>query len=94
MDSRAAGDLEHDLWLCPVEDRRRQCVGRDGMLEGFSLSSCLLLVDITGRLCREGKARLSREVASVLERLETGAKVWWQRMRKLFGKARLLGSYF
>ncbi len=64
------------------------------MLEGFSLGSCLLLVDITGRLCRQGKARLSREVASVLERLETGAKVWWQRMRKLFGKARLLGSYF
>ena len=64
------------------------------MLEGFSLGSYLLLVDYTGRLCRQGKARLSREMASVLERLETGAEVWGQRMRKLFGKARLLGSYF
>jgi len=64
------------------------------MLEGFSLGSCLLLVDVTGRLCRQRKARLSREVASILKRLETGAEVWGQPMRKLFGKARLLGSYF
>lgn len=59
------------------------------MLEGFSLGSYLLLVDYTGRLCRQGKARLSREVASILERLGTGAEVGGQRIRKLFGKARL-----
>jgi hypothetical protein len=45
------------------------------MLEGFSLGSCLLLVDYTGRLCRQGKARLSREVAWILDRLGTGAEV-------------------
>lgn len=94
MASLAAGDLEDDWWLCSVEDRRRQGASREGMLEGFSLGSGLLLVDYIGRLCRQGKARLSREMASILERLETGAEVWWQRMRELFGKARLLGSYF
>lgn len=63
-----------------------------GELEGFSLGRYLLLVDITGRLCRQGKARLGRKVASILEWLGTSAEVWGQRIRKLFGKARLLGS--
>jgi hypothetical protein len=40
-----------------------------GLLEGFSLGSYLLLVDWTSRLVRQGKARLTAEVASVLERL-------------------------
>jgi hypothetical protein len=39
------------------------------MLEGFSLGSYLLLVDFTGRLFREGKSAISREVADILERL-------------------------
>jgi hypothetical protein len=65
-----------------------------GELEGFSLGSYLLLVDYTGRLCRQGKARLSRELASMLERLGTSGEAWGQRMRKLFGKTRLLGSSF
>jgi REP element-mobilizing transposase RayT len=92
--SRAAGDLEEDLWLCPVEDRRRQGARREGMLEGFSLGSYLVLMDYTSRLCRQSKARVSREVASILERLGTSAEVWGQRIQKLLGKARLLGSYF
>jgi hypothetical protein len=64
------------------------------MLEGFSLGSYLLLVDYTSRLCRQGKARVSREVASILDRLGTSADVWGQRIQQLFGKTRLLGSYF
>ena len=92
--SRAAGDVEEDLWLCPLEDRRRQGSPREGLLEGFSLGSYLLLVDYTSRLCRQGKARVSGEVAAILDRLGTSAEVWGQRMRKLFEKARLLGSYF
>jgi REP element-mobilizing transposase RayT len=92
--SRSAGDLEQDLWLCPMEDRRRQGASREGMLEGFSLGSYLLLVDYTSRLCRQGKARVSRDVASILERLGTSVDVWGQRIQKLFGKTRLLGSYF
>jgi len=92
--SRAAGEVEEDLWLCPVEDRRRQGSTREGMLEGFSLGSYLLLVDYTSRLCRQGKARVSREVASILARLGTSADVWGQRIQRLLGKTRLLGSHF
>ncbi len=39
------------------------------MLEGFSLGNYLLLVDYTGRLFREGKAAISREVAAIFDRL-------------------------
>jgi hypothetical protein len=92
--SRAAGDVEQDLWLCPVEDRRQQGSAREGMLEGFSLGSYLLLVDYTSRLCRQGKARVSGEVTSILDRLGTSADVWGCRIQRLFEKTRLLGSYF
>jgi len=40
------------------------------MVEGFSLGSCLLLVDYSSRLCRQGKARVSREVAAILNENE------------------------
>ena len=92
--SRAVGDLEQDFWLCPVEDRRRLGAKREGMLEGFSLGSYLLLVDYTSRLCRQGKARVSGEVAAILDRLGSSADIWGRRIQQLFGKARLLGSYF
>lgn len=92
--SRAVGALEEDLWLCPIEDRRREGSQREGLLEGFSLGSYLLLVDYTSRLWRQGKARVSHEVASILDRLGTSAEVWGQRIRHLLGKPRLLGSYF
>ncbi len=91
--SRAAGRVEEGHWLCPIEDRRRKGALREGMLEGFSLGSYLLLVDYTARLFRSGKARLSREVAGILDRLGTTAEFWEQRLRKLFSRARLLGSY-
>jgi hypothetical protein len=92
--SRAAGAVEEDLWLCPIEDRRREGSLREGLLEGFSLGSYLLLIDYTSRLCRQGKARISREVASILDRLGTSAEVWGQRIQRLLAKTRLLGSYF
>jgi len=88
------GDAEQDFWLCPVEDRRRLGAKREGMVEGFSLGSYLLLVDYTSRLCRQGKARVSRDVAAILERLGTSADIWGRRIQQLLGKARLLGSYF
>jgi REP element-mobilizing transposase RayT len=100
MGNRVAGRIEQDHWLCPLEDRRaRGSAGkggesREGMLEGFSLGSYLLLVDYTGRLCRNGKARLSRELAGIFERLGTSAEFWGQRLKNLFAKSRLLGSYF
>jgi hypothetical protein len=42
---------------------------------GYSLRSYLLLVDWTARLYREGKARIQREVAGMLERLGTIAPI-------------------
>ena len=92
--SRSLGDVEGDLWLCPLEDRRRQDGTREGMLEGFSLGSYLLLVDYTSRLCRPGKARVGRQLAPILERLGTTADIWQQRMKKLLGQSRTFGSYF
>jgi len=79
--------------LCPIENRRRLDSSREGMLEGFSLGNYLLLVDYTGRLFREGKAALSREVAEILERLGTAAEIWQARLQKL-SKGRLLGRFF
>ena len=77
-----SGRVEESHWLCPFEDRRRQDSSREGMIEGFSLGSYLLLVDYTSRLCRNGKARVSRDVAGIFERLGTSSKLWEQRLRK------------
>ena len=92
--SRAAGRLEEAHWLCPLQDLRQKGSTREGMLENFSLGSYLLLVDYTSRVCRAGKARVTREVAAILDRLGTSAEFWEDRLKKLFGKSRLLGSYF
>lgn len=92
--SRAAGRFEELHWLCPLEDLRRKGSPREGMLEGFSLGSYLLLIDYTGRLFRQGKARLSSEVAGVLDRLGSSAEFWGHRLQAMLKKSRLLGSYF
>jgi len=107
--SRAAGRIEQDHWLCPFEDRRmlnntggaskpakpiENGAAREGMLDGFSLGSYLLLVDYTSRLCRNGKARVSRQVAGILDRLGTSAAMWDHHLKKLFARSRLLGNYF
>ncbi len=89
----ASGGLEEAHWLCPVEDRRRLDSAREGMLEGFSLGSYMLLVDYTGRLFREGKAAISREVAAIFERIGTTPETWQARLGKL-SKGRLLGRFF
>ncbi len=91
--SDAAAGLEETHWLCPIEDRRRLGSPREGMLEGFSLGNYLLLVDYTGRLFREGKATISREVADILQRLGASAETWQARLEKL-SKGRLLGRFF
>jgi len=91
--SRAAAGLEESLWLCPIEDRRLLDSAREGMVEGFSLGSYLLLVDYTGRLFREGKAAISRDLAAVFDRLGTSAESWWARVAKLT-QGRLFGHVF
>jgi hypothetical protein len=91
--SRAAVGLEEALWLCPIEDRRRLDSSREGMLEGFSLGSYLLLVDYTGRFFREGKAAISGELAGIFDRLGSSAETWQARLEKL-STGRLLGRFF
>jgi hypothetical protein len=91
--SRAATGLEESLWLCPIEDRRRLDSKREGMIEGFSLGSYLLVVDYTGRLFREGKANISAELVGVFDRLGCTAAHWKAQMDKL-RKGRLAGRFF
>jgi len=91
--SCASAGLEESLWLCPIEDRRGLDSSREGMVQGFSLGSYLLLVDYTGRLFREGKAAISRELAGIFDRLGSSAESWWARLEKL-SRGRLLGRFF
>jgi hypothetical protein len=91
--SQATAGLEDSLWLCPIEDRRRLGSSREGMLEGFSLGSYLLLVDYTGRLFRAGRATISAELAGIFDRLGSSAESWRARLDKLRTR-RLFGRFF
>jgi hypothetical protein len=91
--SNAAAGLEESHWLCPIEDRRRIDSSREGMVEGLSVGNYLLLVDYSGRLFREGKAMISREVAAIFERLGATAETWQARLEKL-RKGPLMGRFF
>jgi hypothetical protein len=86
--------LEAGLWLCPIEDRRRQRGGRAGLMEGFSLGTYLQLVEYTSRLARSGKARVSQEVPTILDRLRCGKDGWNRTIRRLFDRPRQLGVAF
>jgi hypothetical protein len=85
--------LEETHWLCPIEDRHAVDSIREGMVDGFPLGSYLALVDYTARLFRGGKASLSQDVASIFDRLGSGAETWQARLLKLSG-SRLLGRFF
>ncbi len=95
--SNAAAGLEESIWLCPIEDRRSLDSSREGMIEGFPLRSYLILVEYTGRLFRNGKAKISAEVSGILERIGSNAETWWARIAKLSkgqGEGQLLGCFF
>ena len=53
----------------------------------------MFLVDYTGRLFREGKARISAELAGILDRIGGSAESWQRRMEKL-RKGRWFGRFF
>ncbi len=91
--SAASAGLEESVWLCPIEDRRALDSSREGMLEGFSLGSYLMLVDYTGRLFRDGKAVISAELSGILERLGSSVESWRARLEKLRAGC-LLGRFF
>jgi Transposase IS200 like len=81
--SRASACLEASLWLCPIENRRLLDSRREGMVAGFPVGSYALLVVYTGRLFRERRLAISRELAAILDRLATTAESWWSRLTKL-----------
>ena len=63
------------------------------MFEGLSIGNYLLLVDYTGRLFSEGKARISAEAAGILDRLGSSAEAWQSRMERL-KNGRSFGRFF
>ena len=65
----------------------------EGMFEGLSIGSYLLLVDYTGRLFREGKARISAELTGILDRIGSTAESWQHRIEKLTN-GRWFGRFF
>jgi len=97
--SKAVGDLEQSHWLVPIEDRR-QLPGksnesaREGMVGTFSLGSYVLLVEYTGRLFRNGKARISAGARDVLERIGSNPEFWYERIKKMLKTNQLRGCFF
>ncbi len=81
-------------WLCPVRGTAAASIQRaEGMLEGFSLGSYLLLVDYTGRVVPRGQRPWSlRELAAIFERLGTTAETWQAQLQRLVGPA--AGRFF
>lgn len=65
-----------------------------GMLAGFTLTAYLRLLDETSRIVRDGKAHLSHDVESLLQRLGSSGAVWKTRMQILLDRQRLLGVAF
>ena len=51
------------------------------------------MVDYTGRLFRDGKAVISAEVCTILDRVGSSAERWLSRLQKL-ARSRLLGRFF
>ena len=68
-------------------------IDADKMVVGRLAGRSLLLVDYTGRLFLDGKARISAEVAGILDRIGSGAEGWQVRMeaRACAVKARTCG---
>jgi hypothetical protein len=84
--------VERDLWLVPIEDRRKAGEFRKGMREGFTFGQYLILLDYTSRLVRDGKANVSAEVDSIFTRIGSTSESWTARLLKLNGP-RLLGRF-
>ncbi len=85
---------DEDFWLVPLEDRRDRDGTRKGVTPRINLAAYLRLLDWTGRLLREGKARMPRDVAGILERLGSSTGHWQERLEKLSGTERIYGVAF
>jgi len=89
---KAASQLEEDLWLVPIEDRRAIDSKREGMLSGFTLGNYLMLVEYTGRIVRNGKVSIASELPDIFDRIGTTAQRWENRVKKMIG-SRWFGSF-
>ena len=85
---------DETFWLPPIEDRREHGGVAVGLCATMNLSGYLQLLDWSSRLLRRGKARVPREVADVLSRLDTNADAWGTRLLKLAGVDRTIGTVF
>jgi hypothetical protein len=100
--SKAALEDE-SFWLVPIADVRPQSSAgsgqmvkaqRAGISSCLSLASYLNLLDWSSRLFRSGKARVSPEVAGLLDRLGSSPDLWADRLKRLAGVERLFGTVF
>ena len=81
---RLLGNVEQNHWLIPIENRKaKSAEAREGMIEGLTLSCYLQIVDYTSRVFREGKARVSKSLANILDRLGTSAEFWSDHLQEL-----------
>lgn len=97
--SRRIGNTEQDHWLLPIEDRRphthsKPACEREGMIEKFTLGSYLLLVESTGRLVRNGKARIADNVKQIFDRLNTNFEIWAHQVQSMLATKRTRGHRF
>jgi len=54
----------------------------------------VLLVEYTGRLFRNGKARISAGARDVLERIGSNPEFWYERIKKTLKTNQLRGCFF
>ncbi|MEZ6111342.1 MAG: hypothetical protein R3C99_10040 [Pirellulaceae bacterium] len=90
--SRAAGLLKSHIGFVRLRIYEPRVPCGEGMLAGFSLGNYLLLLDYSSRLVRQGKARVSPEVAGIFDGLGSSPEIWNHRLRTMLDKSRLLGG--
>jgi hypothetical protein len=81
----------HEMFICPIEDRRRLDSPREGILDGRSLGSHLVLFEYTGRLFREGKAAIPAELAVLVSDGRVDMAVGGQRALAGLGQVNVVG---
>ena len=88
-------DVSVTRWYhCTTRCVRRASLLGEGLLDRKQwVEDRIFLVDYTGRLFRDGKARISEELAGILDRIGSSAESWQVRMEKL-KNGRSFGRFF
>ena len=87
--------LDRPASVLPLRRKERNRPTLERNVAGTSSSAQSPTADGFFLSCRSaGRFFLSACLASLLDRLGTSAEVWSHRIKRLFGKKRLLGSYF